>query len=181
MTLSPTYTRRPVPSDAAVPTISAGSAVPAVLVYLGAPQDGSAPSADLAGLARAVERLVHSLAPDVVTRVTVTAPPVPQALPARAGPPDPPPEGRTRLAEGLWLDRGGRRQPLTRREFELLAFLERRRGVAVSRRELMAQVWGSGYLTGDRTIDVHVRRLRVKFGRHHDRITTLRGYGYRFD
>ena len=131
---------------------------------------------------------MHSLAPDVVTRVTVAAPPAPQALPARAGPPDPPPEGRTRLADGLWLDRGGRtldvggrRQPLTRREFELLAYLERRRGVAVSRRELMAQVWGSGYLTGDRTIDVHVRRLRVKFGRHHDRITTLRGYGYRFD
>jgi hypothetical protein len=82
MTLSPTYTRRPVPADATVPTVSA---VPAVLVYLGAPPDGSAPSADLAALARAVERLVHSLAPDVVTRVTVAAPPVPQALPARAG------------------------------------------------------------------------------------------------
>jgi hypothetical protein len=190
MTVSPTYTRRPPSADPAPPAVPA---VPAVLVYLGAPQDGSAPSADLAGLARAVERLVHSLAPDVVTRVTVAGPPA-QGPSARSGPPgrdvppEPPPEGRTRLAEGLWLDHGGRtldvggrRLPLTRREFELLAFLERRRGVAVSRRELMAQVWGSGYLAGDRTIDVHVRRLRVKLGRHHDRIATLRGYGYRFD
>jgi DNA-binding response OmpR family regulator len=44
----------------------------------------------------------------------------------------------------------------------------------------MSHVWGSGP-AGDRTIDVHVRRLRVKLGRHHDRIATLRGYGYRFD
>ena len=96
--------------------------------------------------------------------------------------------GRVVLAEGLHLDLGGRfldvdgrRQPLTRREFELLAYLQRRRGVAVSRRELMAHVWDAGYLAGDRTIDVHVRRLRVKLGRHHERLTTLRGYGYRFD
>jgi DNA-binding response OmpR family regulator len=176
MTLSPTHTHRPPTSNPAPPAVSAVPAAPAVLVYLGPPQDGSAPSADLAVLARAVERLVRSLAPDVVTRVTA------------AGPPAQAPSARTRLAEGVWLDRGGRtldvggrRLPLTRREFELLAFLERRRGVAVSRRELMAQVWGSGYLAGDRTIDVHVRRLRVKLGRHHDRIATLRGYGYRFD
>jgi hypothetical protein len=182
---------------------SAVPAVPAVLVYLGAPDKG--PSPDLPGLARAVERLVHSLAPDVVTRVTIALPPVDEAAdPAEDAPatrPTPgtsdtsrtsdiPDAGRVRvaLAEGLHLDLGGRlldvdgrRQPLTRREFELLAYLQRRRGVAISRRELMSHVWGAGYLAGDRTIDVHVRRLRLKLGRHHERITTLRGYGYRFD
>ena len=173
------------------------SGVGGVLVYLGAPADGPVP--DLPGLARAVERLVHSLAPDVVTRVTVAVPPpVPARVPLDAAPggaapgdPDDPgadPSGRTALADGLWLDRAsrtleaeGRRLTLTRREFELLAYLERRRGVAVSRRELMTHVWGGGYLAGDRTIDVHIRRLRVKLGGHRDRIITLRGYGYRFD
>jgi hypothetical protein len=167
--------------------------VPAVLVYLGAPDEG--PSPDLPGLARAVERLVHSLAPDVVTRVTIE---LPAAAPAVAGDPTGAPAAardstreapnRISLADGLHLDLAGRildvdgrRQPLTRREFELLAYFQRRRGVAISRRELMAHVWGSGYLAGDRTIDVHVRRLRVKLSRHHGRITTLRGYGYRFD
>jgi DNA-binding response OmpR family regulator len=151
---------------------------------------------DLPGLARAVERLVHSLAPGVVTRVTVAVPPpVPAPVPVGSvtgghtpDDPDADPSGRTALAEGLWFDRAsrtleaeGRRLTLTRREFELLAYLERRRGVAVSRRELMTHVWGGGYLAGDRTIDVHIRRLRVKLGRHRDRIITLRGYGYRFD
>lgn len=70
---------------------------------------------------------------------------------------------------------------LTRREFDLLAYLQNRRGAALGRRELMNAVWQTGYLAGDRTIDVHVRRLRVKLGSQADRLTTLRGYGYRFD
>src|SRR5262245_8027204 len=97
-----------------------------VLVYLGAPADGPVP--DLPGLARAVERLVHSLAPDVVTRVTVAVPP-PSPVRALEAVPDEPvtqsgddPAARTALAEGLWLDRAsrtleaeGRRLTLTRR------------------------------------------------------------------
>jgi hypothetical protein len=201
MTLSPPHIRRPGhsghhprPAAARAP----GRAVPAVLVYLGAPEDG--PSPDLPGLARAVERLVHTLAPDVVTRVTIALPPAAEAFrptrpaeiaeapPAAPAAGEQPAPGRVDLGEGLELDLagrilevGGRRQPLTRREFELFAYLQRRRGVAVSRRELMAHVWGSGFESGDRTIDVHVRRLRVKLGRHNHRIITLRGYGYRFD
>jgi hypothetical protein len=195
---------QPYTGEARRPVRQGRPAVPAVLVYLGAPDDSLAPGLpDLPGLARAVERLVHSLAPDVVTRVTIALPPVdevpaedaPVAV-ASPAPPDgtarpagtDPAPGRVALGEGLHLDIGGRlldvdgrRQPLTRREFELMAYLQRRRGVAISRRELMSQVWGAGYLAGDRTIDVHVRRIRVKLGRHHERITTLRGYGYRFD
>ncbi len=45
----------------------------------------------------------------------------------------------------------------------------------------MTTVWQTGYLVGDRTIDVHVRRLRIKLGRHASRLTTLRGFGYRLD
>lgn len=148
-----------------------------VLVQLTAPTDRQ--SLDLPGIANAVERLVRSLAPDVVTRVSVGAP-------APAAPP--PGTGCGERDADFWLDVerrtltiDGDRRSLTRREFDLLAYLVRRRGVAVTRRELMARVWGSRYGVGDRTIDVHVRRLRVKLGRHEARITTLRGYGYRFD
>ncbi|GAA3595913.1 hypothetical protein GCM10022223_08870 [Kineosporia mesophila] len=79
------------------------------------------------------------------------------------------------------LELDGSPVELTRREFDLLAFLERHRGQALGRDELMRAVWHTGYISGDRTIDVHVRRLRVKLGRHADRLVTLRGYGYRLD
>lgn len=181
---------------------------PAVLVHLGAPAGTDAP--DLTELARTVERLIHTLAPDVVTRISVA---LPATDPGRAstaatgspataeaalrlvGQPAPPAqpggdgaEGTLGAGSGLELDLArrvvrvdGREASLTRREFDLLAYLHQRRGVALSRRELMARVWGSGYLAGDRTVDVHVRRVRVKLGRHADRLRTLRGYGYRFD
>jgi DNA-binding response OmpR family regulator len=45
----------------------------------------------------------------------------------------------------------------------------------------MNAVWHEPYLPGDRTVDVHVRRVRVKLGAHASRLSTLRGYGYRFD
>ena len=82
---------------------------------------------------------------------------------------------------GRTLSVDGRIVTLTRREFDLLAYLEDHRGVALSRQELMDTVWQTGYLVGDRTIDVHVRRLRVKLGRYANRLSTLRGYGYRLD
>ena len=70
---------------------------------------------------------------------------------------------------------------LTHREFELLAYLIRHRGRAITRSELMTHVWDVAEPFCDRTIDVHVRRLRSKLGVYGQRITTLRGYGYRFD
>ena len=82
---------------------------------------------------------------------------------------------------GRTLSVDGRLVTLTRREFDLLAYLQDHRGVALGRPELMSTVWRTGYLVGDRTIDVHIRRLRVKLGRHADRLSTLRGFGYRLD
>lgn len=82
---------------------------------------------------------------------------------------------------GRTLSVDGRVITLTRREFDLLAYLQDHRGVALGRQELMSTVWRSGYLVGDRTIDVHVRRLRVKLGQHADRLRTLRGFGYCLD
>jgi len=68
--------------------------------------------------------------------------------------------------------------PLTHKEFTLLCYLSDRRGRVVSRGELLERVWGSSYEGGPRTVDIHVRRLRAKFGAALD-LTTSRGAGYR--
>lgn len=75
----------------------------------------------------------------------------------------------------------GRPVTLTHREFELLAYLIENRHRAVTRPELIDQVWPLGTQAGSRTVDVHIRRLRVKLGPHGRRIRTLRGHGYRLD
>jgi DNA-binding response OmpR family regulator len=74
----------------------------------------------------------------------------------------------------------GRVLRLSFREFELLAFLTEHPGRVFSRRQLVGSVWDDAAV-GARTVDVHVRRLRMKLGRHADRITTVRNVGYRFE
>jgi len=73
----------------------------------------------------------------------------------------------------------GRRLILTPREFELLGFLARHPGRVHSREELLRKVWGYDYVGGTRTVDVHVRRLRVKLGERHHVIETVAGSGYK--
>ncbi len=72
----------------------------------------------------------------------------------------------------------GRDVQLTAKEFALLAYLAERRGKVVSREELLARVWGARYEGGERTVDIHVRRLRAKFGEDLP-LLTLRGSGYK--
>lgn len=67
---------------------------------------------------------------------------------------------------------------LTAREFDLLVYLAEHRGKVVSRSELLSRVWGPSYEGGERTIDIHVRRLRAKLG-HELALETFRGAGYR--
>lgn len=68
--------------------------------------------------------------------------------------------------------------PLTRLEFELLQFLAGNRRRVFTRAQLLAGVWGYEH-TGERTVDVHVRRLRLKLGPQVPLITTVYGVGYR--
>ena len=68
--------------------------------------------------------------------------------------------------------------PLTRLEFDLLLFLADHPRRVFSRTQLLTAVWGYEH-TGERTVDVHVRRLRVKMGAHLPLITTVYGVGYR--
>ena len=74
----------------------------------------------------------------------------------------------------------GARLELTPREFDLLAFLARHPGRALSRDELLRKVWGYDYVGETRTVDVHVRRLRAKLGEVHVCIETVLGAGYKF-
>jgi DNA-binding winged helix-turn-helix (wHTH) protein len=73
--------------------------------------------------------------------------------------------------------------PLTYKEFELLQYLVLREGRTIERTELIASLWGAGDddIPNERTIDVHVRRLRAKLGDYEDIVRTVRGVGYRFD
>jgi len=79
---------------------------------------------------------------------------------------------------------GGQVLPLTPREFELLLFLARHKGMALSRDLILERVWGWDYGGGTRTVDVHVRWLREKIESAAGaprRITTVRGVGYCFE
>ncbi|MFC1874845.1 DNA-binding response regulator [Chloroflexota bacterium] len=90
--------------------------------------------------------------------------------------------------DGLVIDRdkcevtvGGRMVELTFREYELLCFLTSNRGRVYTREALLDRVWGYDYYGGDRTVDVHIRRLRSKIeDATHTFIETVRNIGYRF-
>ncbi len=81
-----------------------------------------------------------------------------------------------RAAHEATLD--GRRVTLTAKELALLTFLMQNRGRVYSREQLLSRVWGTRYEGGPRTVDIHVRRLRAKFGDALP-LETLRGAGYK--
>ena len=67
---------------------------------------------------------------------------------------------------------------LPRKEFELLALLASKPGKVFERDNILESVWGSGIVVRDRTIDVHIRKLREKIGNQY--IKTVKGVGYKF-
>lgn len=86
--------------------------------------------------------------------------------------------------DGVRVFVDGCRVQLPLKEFELLSVLMRNAGSVLSRRDLLDQVWGSNYPDANKTLDVHVRRLRRKIESRPDspvRIRTVRGVGYLFD
>lgn len=74
---------------------------------------------------------------------------------------------------------GDREISLAKKEFELLYLLASRPGRVMLRNEILSQVWGSDVIVGDRTIDVHIRKIRQKL--EMDCITTVKGVGYKFE
>lgn len=74
---------------------------------------------------------------------------------------------------------GGQQIMLPRKEFNLLALLYSKPGKVFLRDEIYSAVWGNDVVVGDRTIDVHIRKLREKIGDQH--IVTIKGIGYKYE
>ena len=84
-----------------------------------------------------------------------------------------------RVAHEVTVD--GERVDLSYKEFELLAYFMENQGVALSRENILNQVWNYDYYGDARTIDTHVKKLRNKLGERGDYIQTIWGMGYKFD
>lgn len=81
--------------------------------------------------------------------------------------------GRLVTVDGKTID-------LSPREYALLFYLVKNRGIALSREKILNDVWGYDFLGDERTIDTHIKQLRKLLGHYGDCIATLRGIGYRF-
>ena len=90
--------------------------------------------------------------------------------------------------EGLEIDMQGRnvyvdgeKLDLTPKEYELLFYLFKNNGIALSREKLLSDVWGFDFYGDDRTVDTHIKMLRSSLKEYRKFIVTLRGLGYKFE
>ncbi len=81
--------------------------------------------------------------------------------------------------ERYMVVKAGAEIQLPRKEFELMSLLVSKPGRVFKREEILSKVWGNDTIVGDRTIDVHIRKLREKIGE--DYFKTIKGIGYKFD
>lgn len=189
---------------AARPAVPAGTAPRGFALYVGIDEaKAAAAGVSLGTLVEALRRTLGELAPAAETYATVAL------APAGAGGRDvdvvrlalhePSAVARTkdetleedRAPRGVVVDISRKRvlidgesAAFTFKEFELLQYLVLREGRTIERTELVASLWEGATddeAPGERTIDVHVRRLRAKLGVYEDIVRTVRGVGYRFD
>lgn len=159
------------------------AAEPALTVTLAIPLTGDVVSPQAHRLLAAVRELVE------LSKGTVTVEPAPEVFAGEDG--EEPAETAGEPAGGVpagpevRLHASSRQAtlegvalPLTRLEFDLLQFLAERPRRVFTRAQLLAAVWGYER-AGERTVDVHVRRLRLKLGNNLPLITTVYGVGYR--
>ncbi|MFE6255991.1 winged helix-turn-helix domain-containing protein [Agromyces sp. NPDC057865] len=185
--------------------VPGGSEPRGFVLFVGMGEDDSADGRmTMHRLVDALRRRVAEVAPSAETHAAVAIAPVgaggrhidvvrramndpglrhrPRMAPVRVG-------RDARPSEGVLIDVSrrrvfvdGRTADVTFREFELLQYLIAREGRAVPREELIAALWdGVEELPSERTVDVHVRRLRVKLGEHHEVLRTVRRVGYQFE
>ncbi|MEX2116330.1 MAG: response regulator transcription factor [Bacteroidota bacterium] len=84
------------------------------------------------------------------------------------------------MTENYLVRVGGKDLPLPRKEFEILLFLARHPDRVIKRETLLNEIWGQDVYVVDRTIDVHIRKIREKLGKAAHLIETVKGVGYRF-
>ncbi|MEV0017186.1 response regulator transcription factor [Streptomyces tendae] len=108
---------------------------------------------------------------EAVTRRTAAARTPPTARTVRVGDVEIALDARQVRVDGAEVE-------LTTKEFDVLAALARRAGTAVSREQVLDEVWGDAYHAVSRSLDVHLTQLRAKLGRP-ELLTTIRGFGFR--
>ncbi|QOC24456.1 winged helix-turn-helix transcriptional regulator [Microbacterium hominis] len=194
----------PATAAPATGSVPVGTAPRGFALYVGIDEaKAAAAGVSLSTLVEALRRTLGELTPHAETYATVAL------APAGAGGRDvdvvrlalhePSAVARTKQEEpeddhvpgGVTIDISRRRvhiegeaAQLTFKEFELLQYLVLREGRTIERAELVSSLWSHAdaeEAPGERTIDVHVRRLRSKLGRYEDIVRTVRGIGYRFD
>ena len=111
-----------------------------------------------------------------------------RAVMKRSAAPAPAGDNNVLKFEGLEINMSGREvfvdgKPvsLTPKEYDLLFYLVRNKGIALSREKLLEEVWGYDFYGDDRTVDTHIKMLRNSLGDDRKFIVTLRGMGYKFD
>ena len=97
-------------------------------------------------------------------------------------------ENQTFRLDGLEIDYSarivridGERVQLSPKEYELLVYLVKNAGIALTREQILQTVWGYDFFGDDRTLDTHIKLLRKNLGDYSRYIVTLRGVGYRFE
>ncbi|HEY8590935.1 MAG TPA: winged helix-turn-helix domain-containing protein [Naasia sp.] len=194
----PTADSAPRPRLRAVPQ---GTEARGFALYVGIDEaKAAAAGIDLRTLVDSLRRQIAELAPSAETYAAVALAPEgaggrdvdvvrlalqdPSALGGRTEEPDPD------VVDAVVIDLTRKRvylgeeaAPLTYKEFELLQYLVLREGRTIARAELISALWAAADedAPNERTIDVHVRRLRAKLGAYQDIVRTVRGTGYRFD
>ncbi len=192
---------QPAPRLRAIPE---GTEARGFVLYVGIDEfKAAAAGVDLGQVVAALKQLTTELVPTAQTHAAVALAPAgaggrdvdvvrlalqdPSAL-ARHRQQEPEAEEEHRIGVIIDLTRkhvtlDGQPAGLTYKEFELLQFLVLREGQTIHRSELIDGLWSadSDDVPNERTIDVHVRRLRSKLGGYEDIVRTVRGVGYRFD
>ncbi|KAA9155877.1 winged helix-turn-helix domain-containing protein [Microbacterium lushaniae] len=194
----------PEPAPSAAHHLPPGTAPRGFALYVGIDESkAAADGVSLGVLVEALRRTLADLAPSAQTYATVALAPtgtggrdvdvVRLALhePSAVARTKQEPDEADDLAGGVVVDISRKRvlidgesAAFTFKEFELLQYLVLREGRTIDRSELVASLWQNPTdddAPGERTIDVHVRRLRAKLGRFEDIVRTVRGVGYRFD
>jgi DNA-binding winged helix-turn-helix (wHTH) protein len=191
------------PAAAPARALPAGTAPRGFALYVGIDETKAAANGvNLGVLVDALRRTLAELAPDAETYATVALAPVgsggrdvdvvrlalhePSAI-ARTKADEP--EDEDRAPGGVVVDISRKRvlidgesAAFTFKEFELLQYLVLREGRTIDRHELIERLWDADdEAPSERTIDVHVRRLRSKLAHYQDIVRTVRGVGYRFD
>ncbi len=83
------------------------------------------------------------------------------------------------LGRNVFVD--GQKAELTPKEYELLFYMVNNKGIALSREKLLSDVWGYYFYGDDRTLDTHIKMLRINLKEYRKFIVTLRGMGYKFE